>query len=75
MRYPKDVVRHSDVIIKPNTHDNLQHSTVPYPSDPSKSLPLWEYGDVAIFEVCEIMLVAHYENCLLLLRPASSVLI
>ena len=57
MRYPKDVVRHSDVKIKPSTHDNLQHSTVPYPSDPSKSLLLWEYGDVAIFEVCEIMLL------------------
>ena len=75
MRYPKDVVRHSDVKIKPNTHDNLQHSTVSYPSDPSKSLLLWEYGDVATFEVCEIMLLAHDENCLLLLRPASSFLI
>lgn len=51
MRYPKDVVRHSDVKIKPNTHDKLQHSSVPYPSDPSKSLQLWEYGDVDIFEV------------------------
>ncbi len=62
-------------MIKPNTHDNLQHSTVSYPSDPSKSLLLWEYGDVATFEVREIMLLAHDENCLLLSRPASSVLI
>ena len=75
MRYPKDVVRHSDVMIKPNTHDNLQHSTVSYPSDPSKSLLLWEYGDVATFEVRKVMLLAHDENCLLLSRPASSVLI
>lgn len=62
MRYPKDVVHHSDVRIKPNTHDNLQHSTVSYPSDPSKSLRLWEYGDVDAFEVCEIMLLAHYRT-------------
>ena len=75
MRYPKDVVRHPDVMIKPNTHDNLQHSTVSYPSDPSNSLLLWEYGDVATFEVHEITLLAQDENCLLLSRQASSVLI
>ena len=72
MRYPKDVVHHSDVIIKPNTHDNLQHRNVSYPSDPSRSLLLWDYGDVATFEVQDIMLLAHDE---MLSRPASSVMI
>lgn len=51
MRYPKDVVRHSDIVIRANTHINLQHNTVPYPSDPSQTLRLWEHGDVATFEV------------------------
>lgn len=74
MRYPKDVVRHSDIVIRASTHINLQHNTVPYPSDPSQTLRLWEHGDVATFEVRKTMLLAKLvEKGVLLSESASLV--
>ena len=72
MRYPKDVVHHSDIVIKTNTHINLQHNTVPYPSDPSQTLRLWEHGDVAAFEVRKTMLLAKFVVKGVLLSESAS---
>ena len=53
LKFSRDAVHHSDIIIKANSHLNWEENTLSYPSDLTQTLRLADHGDVAAFEVHE----------------------